>query len=128
MQKFCRIAIAVSISFGLTFNASAFEKPQIPEELPVLSPESQHATASKRITARFTRAHYKKVTIDDALSNEVFDRYIKQLDYARNVFLAEDIDKFEQYRDDFETLLKRCLLYTSPSPRDKRQSRMPSSA
>ena len=26
------------------------------------------------------------------------------------------------------TLLYRCLLYTSPSPRDKRQSRMPSSA
>ena len=25
-------------------------------------------------------------------------------------------------------LLKTCLLYTSPSPRDKRQSRMPSSA
>ena len=25
-------------------------------------------------------------------------------------------------------LLKLCLLYTSPSPRDKRQSRMPSSA
>ena len=27
-----------------------------------------------------------------------------------------------------ETVLKACLLYTSPSPRDKRQSRMPSSA
>ena len=27
-----------------------------------------------------------------------------------------------------DTLLKDCLLYTSPSPRDKRQSRMPSSA
>ena len=26
------------------------------------------------------------------------------------------------------TRFKRCLLYTSPSPRDKRQSRMPSSA
>ena len=26
------------------------------------------------------------------------------------------------------TLLGTCLLYTSPSPRDKRQSRMPSSA
>ena len=33
----------------------------------------------------------------------------------------EALDKFEkQWRD--------CLLYTSPSPRDKRQSRMPSSA
>ena len=28
----------------------------------------------------------------------------------------------------YETLNKICLLYTSPSPRDKRQSRMPSSA
>ena len=27
-----------------------------------------------------------------------------------------------------ETLFDTCLLYTSPSPRDKRQSRMPSSA
>ena len=27
-----------------------------------------------------------------------------------------------------EGQFKRCLLYTSPSPRDKRQSRMPSSA
>ena len=29
---------------------------------------------------------------------------------------------------DFEEKLYSCLLYTSPSPRDKRQSRMPSSA
>ena len=37
-----------------------------------------------------------------------------------------------QHGDDLMTLLRRadiaCLLYTSPSPRDKRQSRMPSSA
>ena len=30
--------------------------------------------------------------------------------------------------DDFILLVGICLLYTSPSPRDKRQSRMPSSA
>ena len=27
-----------------------------------------------------------------------------------------------------DIIVKSCLLYTSPSPRDKRQSRMPSSA
>ena len=32
------------------------------------------------------------------------------------------IKKLEDYHD------SNCLLYTSPSPRDKRQSRMPSSA
>ena len=30
--------------------------------------------------------------------------------------------------DEAKLLLEPCLLYTSPSPRDKRQSRMPSSA
>ena len=29
---------------------------------------------------------------------------------------------------EFNNALRSCLLYTSPSPRDKRQSRMPSSA
>ena len=107
MQKFCRIALAVSLSLGLSVSAVAFEKVHTPEELPVLMPESQHATASKRITARFTRAHYKKVTIDDALSGEVFDRYIKQLDYARNIFTSTDIDNFQKYRLEFDTVLTR---------------------
>ena len=31
-------------------------------------------------------------------------------------------------RSRLEPLVQDCLLYTSPSPRDKRQSRMPSSA
>ena len=38
----------------------------------------------------------------------------------RNVFLKKLGDKVEK--------LKTCLLYTSPSPRDQRGSRMPSSA
>jgi carboxyl-terminal processing protease len=107
MQKFCRIALAVSLSLGLSVSAIAFEKPHTPEELPVLMPETQHATASKRITARFTRAHYKKVTIDDALSGEVFDRFIKQLDYARTVFLAKDIENFQKDRLEFDSVLTR---------------------
>ncbi len=107
MQKFCRIALAVSFSFGLSVSAVAFEKLHTPEELPVLMPETQHATASKRITARFTRAHYKKVTIDDVLSGEVFDRFIKQLDYARNIFLVTDVDGFQKYRSKFDSVLTR---------------------
>ena len=41
---------------------------------------------------------------------------------GRKVFTLQTIPAWEE--DDFGT----CLLYTSPSPRDKRQSRMPSSA
>ena len=36
--------------------------------------------------------------------------------------------KFSDAQQKQENQIKACLLYTSPSPRDKRQSRMPSSA
>ena len=36
--------------------------------------------------------------------------------------------KFDERKTLWKELYKTCLLYTSPSPRDKRQSRMPSSA
>ena len=34
----------------------------------------------------------------------------------------------EATKSDFEEILGACLLYTSPSPRDRQKSRMPSSA
>ena len=37
-------------------------------------------------------------------------------------------DDLEKQLKDLEDKIRACLLYTSPSPRDKRQSRMPSSA
>ena len=37
-------------------------------------------------------------------------------------------DWFELHGDRVKALAKSCLLYTSPSPRDRQKSRMPSSA
>ncbi len=105
MHKFCRIALAVSLS--LASISILAENKEDNKELPILAPESQHATSTKRITAQFTRAHYKKINIDDLLSEQIFDRYIKQLDYARNVFLASDVEGFSQYRDKFDTYIAR---------------------
>ncbi|TWX73968.1 carboxy terminal-processing peptidase [Colwellia sp. C1TZA3] len=105
MHKFCCIAVAISLSL---VSISGFAETKADNEsLLILAPESQHATSTKRITAQFTRAHYKKIKIDDLLSEQIFDRYIKQLDYARNVFLASDVQGFEQYRDEFDTVISR---------------------
>ena len=49
---------------------------------------------------------------------------------AKNLrkYLSENnVDLISISRSDFKEY-SNCLLYTSPSPRDKRQSRMPSSA
>ena len=42
--------------------------------------------------------------------------------------VRDDAGVFDLYAKNGEGPHKLCLLYTSPSPRDKRQSRMPSSA
>ncbi|GAA5140530.1 carboxy terminal-processing peptidase [Thalassotalea piscium] len=106
MLKICRIAVAVSISIA---SATLFAQPKDVEEttLPTLTPESQHATSSKRITAQFTRAHYKPVEINDELSGQIFDRYIEQLDYSKNVFLSSDVESLKKYRLEFDDVVSR---------------------
>ncbi|WP_233079912.1 carboxy terminal-processing peptidase [Rheinheimera soli] len=80
---------------------------------PVISPvpnlvqEPQHATASKRVTNYFTREHYLGLRIDDELSSKVFDRYLKSLDFFRNVLLKSDVDGFEKYRHEFDNGLAK---------------------
>ena len=53
--------------------------------------------------------------------------------YANNYLLPQGLatiasDHHKRMVDKHRAKLQDCLLYTSPSPRDKRQSRMPSSA
>ncbi|CAH9060375.1 Tail-specific protease [Pseudoalteromonas holothuriae] len=76
------------------------------KDIPVLAPEAQHTTASKRVTNLFTRQHYKRFSFDDALSQEIFNRYIDSLDFNRSVFLQSDIKQFEKFQKQFDDALK----------------------
>ncbi|MFB9134185.1 carboxy terminal-processing peptidase [Vibrio sp. AK197] len=60
-----------------------------------LKPEEQHAIASKRVTSRLTRSHYKHFNLNDDFSKHIFDRYVEMLDYNKNIFTQADIDSFE---------------------------------
>ncbi|MDA9556090.1 carboxy terminal-processing peptidase [Vibrio sp.] len=74
--------------------------------LPTLAPESQHETASKRITSRFTRSHYKHFNLDDTFSSAVFHRYVEMLDYSKNLFTQSDIKHFSQWENQLDDDLK----------------------
>ena len=60
--------------------------------------------------------------------SEVYSQttYARSLQYS--CFLCFGVNISTSQKISFTLLLSICLLYTSPSPRDKRQSRMPSSA
>ena len=70
-------------------------------------------------------------TLDrSSAASDVYKRQVKKLDGSRDQvsygFGADS--QFDLPAGDYVALVEICLLYTSPSPRDRTRSRMPSSA
>ena len=55
-------------------------------DIPQLAQQVQHAKVTKRVSDLFSRSHYKYLPLNDALSQQVFERYIEQLDYNKQIF------------------------------------------
>ncbi len=103
----CRLKltlIAANICFAAS--AQALEAKISKDQLPTLAPEEQHQTASKRVTSRLTRSHYKHFSLDDGFSKAMFDRYLEMLDFNRNVFTQSDIDSFSDWSLQLDDQLK----------------------
>ena len=66
-----------------------------PLELTPTSQEAQAAHLAAEVLARF---HYRKVELDDALSQKVFDQYMKSLDSEKLFFVESDIDRLSADR------------------------------
>lgn len=86
--------------------ANALEAKISLEDLPVLSSEAQHETASKRVTSRFTRSHYKHFSLNDQFSQAIFERYLEMLDYNRNIFTQADIATLNKWSTLIDDQLK----------------------
>ncbi len=103
----CRSKVTlIAASFWLAASAQALEAKLNKDDLPVLAPEVQHETASKRVTSRFTRSHYKHFNLNDDFSKAIFERYVEMLDYNRNIFTQADIDSFKDWSISLDDQLK----------------------
>jgi carboxyl-terminal processing protease len=106
MIKSIRISVASALML-MSSGSIAIESSLGVKDLPKLSQESQHVAAAKRISSQFLRTHYKQIDLDDELSVKIFDRFIRSLDFNRNVFSAEDIKRFAAYRIKFDDAIER---------------------
>ncbi|WP_100752336.1 carboxy terminal-processing peptidase [Vibrio salilacus] len=104
----CRSKLSlIAASFWLAAStANALEAKISLEDLPVLSSEAQHETASKRVTSRFTRSHYKHFSLNDQFSQAIFERYLEMLDYNRNIFTQADIATLNKWSTLIDDQLK----------------------
>jgi len=103
VKRVFTLPLFVSLCLSFSINASIENETF---EVPKLSQESQHATASKRMSAWFSRYHYKKIQLDDQLSAQVYKKFIENLDYNKSIFLQSDLDKFAKYEYKFDDAIK----------------------
>jgi len=84
------VAIALSLPIACTAQTAP-----LPGDL---KPDEQQSIVCKTIAEMITNYNYKKVPLNDSISEIIFDRYIKALDENHNYFLASDIKSFEPFR------------------------------
>lgn len=70
---------------------AALNTSQAASQLAPLEQQPQTALLSAKVLSRH---HYKRVALDDSLSTQIFDNYLKMLDSEKIFFLQSDIDHF----------------------------------
>ena len=127
------------VRFTLVANGRQWSMPWMHHRVPVQGPEMgvnrlrkelEIASCVWQICAT-DRAGEQRVTHEQVVGGAVDPE--QEADATQGVaWRVEHLEGQAQARDEAATavtdLFSHCLLYTSPSPRDKRQSRMPSSA
>jgi carboxyl-terminal processing protease len=79
----------------------------LPAEQPIsLKPNMEQRFASNLATKFLTNWHYKDTRLDNSLSSQIFDGYLKLMDPNRTYFLASDVAAFERYRDGLDDALR----------------------
>jgi len=78
-----------------------------------LKPDMEHYYASNIATRFLTNYHYKRTRLDDELSKQIFDNYLKLLDPNRIYFLQADIESFDRYRNLMDDALRHSDLISA---------------
>ena len=80
---------------------------------------------SPKVAITIAQLAAEKLSINHPEASEAIKNHTLMDD---TLISRESEEELGVIRIGLESIYKSCLLYTSPSPRDKRQSRMPSSA
>lgn len=109
MLKKVFLGIFITATISCTAAPWANTTPRVNIEVPGsnnLKPDSQQSLITKEIATMVTSYNYKKVNLDDSLSEVIFDNYIHGMDPNKSYFLATDIADFQKYKTLFDDDLK----------------------
>lgn len=63
-----------------------------------IQPDEQQSVVCRTVATFISKYNYKKVELNDSISEVVYNRYIKELDESHNYLLASDVAEFNKYK------------------------------
>lgn len=86
--------LLLALAAAAQANTPEVEAPPVP----TLKPLRQQPVAARMAAKIIEEHHYKPVPLDDALSEKIFNAYLKSLDSEKMFFIQSDIDKLQEAR------------------------------
>ncbi len=71
------------------------------EENLQLRPTTQHEVIAKEVANLLENFSYKRVPMNDSISNIVFNNLLEGLDQGKNYLLKSDVEDFQQFKNNF---------------------------
>ncbi|WP_183562022.1 carboxy terminal-processing peptidase [Mucilaginibacter sp. SP1R1] len=102
---FKKVYLVLVLAAALACKASPSKPVKVPGSND-LQPDEQQSVVCKQIASMISNYNYKKVDLNDSISEVVFNRYIKLLDENHSYFLASDIKDFDKYKTVLDDDLK----------------------
>lgn len=102
-----RLIATVAVGGLVVFSAVFAKQATAPTSRAELQPTRIQAKTARTVVDLLDESHYEHRQLDDALSSQIYERYLKDLDGQRLYFLASDIQSFEVWRNSFDNALKR---------------------
>ncbi len=101
------VLATVAVSSLAIFSAVFAKQASAPTSYSELASSKLQSRTASNVVELLDDMHYEHRVLNAALSSQVFDRYLKDLDSQRGYFLASDIQGFEAYRKTFDHALKK---------------------
>ncbi len=68
----------------------------------VILPWAKHPQIAETVARLLTRYEYRRESLNDSLSEVIYNTYLKRLDNQRMYFMQKDIDDFNKYKDELD--------------------------
>jgi len=100
-------ALIFTVCLLLAWTATA-DSSAVADDFPRATKEQRQAT--QIVLQLMQQYHYSPVSVDDTLSEQIFDRFLDTLDPQKNFLLASDIEEFADYRQGLDDVIRQSEL------------------